>query len=118
MLTGSTELFRGRESRFSPPACCSGLAHPDAARRLRHQITTPVTDSAATTSPMTNQMRPGSPTIRPECSGNCACTKMSAAVPTHGSRADRASVLAVVVELRRADAAGAMIVAGSKKAAA
>ena len=58
------------------------------ARRLRHQITTPVTDSAATTSPMIEiRMRPGSPTIRPECSGNCACTKMSAAVPTHGSRA-------------------------------
>jgi hypothetical protein len=44
------------------------------AMRLRYQITIPVTDNAATARPMKEiRMRPGSPAMRPECSGNWIC---------------------------------------------
>ena len=50
------------------------------------QITTPVTESMATASPMAEMMiRPGMPKMRPECTGNCICRNRSPAART-GSR--------------------------------
>ena len=45
----------------------------------------PVTLSAATTMPVKEiRIRPGRPRMRPECSGNCACMKISPALPAPG----------------------------------
>ena len=42
-------------------------------RRLRAQITMPVTDNLATITPISDiRMRPGIPRIRPECKGSCS----------------------------------------------
>lgn len=42
-------------------------------RRLRVQITMPVTDSMATNTPINDiRIRPGIPRIRPECKGSCS----------------------------------------------
>lgn len=55
------------------------------ARRLSSQISTPVSDSPATASPVAaTAIRPGQPAIRPLCKGSCRDSNTSPAVPAPG----------------------------------
>ena len=82
-------LLRSRRTAIAE----SGHTRPNRrAPRFCVQITKLVTLSAAPTSPMTEiRTRPGSLLIQPEWAGNCACTKMSAAVPFQGWRSPRST---------------------------
>ena len=53
---------------------------------MRAQISTPVALSIAITSPINDiSTRPAVPMMRPECSGNMLCVKMSPALPVPGT---------------------------------
>ncbi len=83
MLSGGTAGSRARRAKFF----------------LLAQIKTPVTPSTATTSPSKDtKMRPGTPRIRPECSGNWSCMKSRrrCRAPEYGR--DELAALTVEVE--------------------